>query len=258
MGFATLGLYFLYLAFRYNVFYVLTMAVDTKGDAYGRAMQHLSVGVYVAELCLIGLMAARGANGPTKLMVLLFVLTIIYQSYLNMVVAPLTNTLSDELMAEDEQEALAEAAAEGEAPIDGSSDGIMPKQHEGSSGYKILDRLLEHSKRGGFFAPFLFGGSKSNYPQLRQQLWEAFPGQPVPKLTEEVVKHAYHHPAINAKPPKLWIAEDKLGVSKQEVKDCKKVIAITDEGANFNEKGDIEWVQDSVRKSPIWKERIEY
>lgn len=90
------------------------MTVDTKGDAYGRAMQHLATGVYLSELCLIGLMAARGAQGPTALMVLLLILTIIYQTYLNMVLTPLTNTLSDELMAEHEEEALARASDEGE------------------------------------------------------------------------------------------------------------------------------------------------
>lgn len=234
------------------------MAVDTKGDAYGRALQHLSVGVYLAELCLIGLMAARGANGSTQLMVVLLILTVVYQTYLYLVLIPLANTLSDELMAEDEAEALAEANTQGDAPIDVSSSAVQPKQPNQSTGYKIADLFLDHGNRGGLFAPFLFHGSRSNYPRFRQELFGAFPGQPVPNLSDEIVQHAYHHPAITAKPPRLWIVRDELGVSEQEIKESKKVIDITDEGATFNEKGKIDWVQDNVREAPIWKERVEY
>ncbi|KAH0340249.1 DUF221-domain-containing protein, partial [Aureobasidium melanogenum] len=259
LGFAMLGIYFLYLAFRYNVFYVLTMALDTKGDAYGRALQHLSVGIYLAEICLIGLMGARGADGPAKLMVVLLVLTAIYQTYLNMILAPLTNTLSDKLMAENEEEALVQADEEGAtAPIDMGGNGVQPKQIAPYSNNKAANAFVEHFKRGGLFAPFLFNGSKSNYPALRRQLWDAFPGQPAPAIPEETLKHAYHHPAITAKPPKLWIVKDELGVSTQEIKETKKVIDISDEGARFNEKGKIEWDEDDVRKAPIWKDRVEY
>ncbi|TIA19856.1 DUF221-domain-containing protein [Aureobasidium pullulans] len=259
LGFAMLGIYFLYLAFRYNVFYVLTMAVDTKGDAYGRALQHLSVGIYLAEICLIGLMTAQGGEGPAKLMLILLILTVIYQTYLNMILAPLTNTLSDELMAENEEEALAHANDQGATvPIDVEGDGVQPKQAGPYFENKTANAVAAHFKRGGLFAPFLFNGSKSKYPALRRQLWDAFPGQPAPEIPEETLKHAYHHPAITAKPPTLWIVRDELGVSAQEIKETKKVIDISDEGARFNEKGKIEWDEDDLRQAPIWKPRVEY
>lgn len=240
------------------MFYVLSMSVDTKGDAYGRAMQHLSTGVYLAELCLIGLMSARGAKGPAQLMILLFILTIIYQVYLNLILTPLTTTLSDELMAEDEEEALAQASAEGEAPIDVSANGVQPKKLTGGTGNRTVDAILEHGKRGGLFAAYLFHGAKSKYPKLREQFWKAFPGEPVPKLTDKVVEHAYHHPAITAKVPKLWIVRDELGVSRQEVRECKRVVESTDEGAHFDEKGKVVWDQGSLRDAPIWEERVEF
>lgn len=277
LGFATLGLYFLYLAFRYNVFYVLTMAVDTKGDAYGLAMQHLVTGIYLAELCLIGLMAARGAKGPSQLMLLLFILTILYQIYLNAVLTPLTTTLSDELMAEDEETALAEARAEddSETTLD-SSPTVNPKQPLKSTSSRTLNALLTHFRTGGLFAPFLFHGSRSSYPTLHKDLRSAFPGKPIPNLSDEVLKHAYHHPAITAKAPKIWLVRDEVGISAEEIKACKraigeviggevtegviggKVIEVTDEGARFDEKGEIEWGRDSVRDVPIWRERVEF
>jgi hypothetical protein len=51
---------------------------------------------------------------------------------------------------------------------------------------------------------------------------------------------------------------DELGVSAQEIKETKKVIDISDEGARFNEKGKIEWDEDDLRQAPVWKPRVEY
>lgn len=255
------------------------MLVDTKGDAYGRAMQHLSVGkispintelpravltvkgVYLAELSLIGLMSARGAQGPALLMVLLLIITIVYQTYLNFTLTPLENILSDELMAKDEEEALTAARSQtGQAPIDTETpERVQPRAPLAPHDDSISSRLLAHRRKGGFFAPFLFNGSKSSYPQLRKQLWDEFPGQPAPKLDEKTIEHAFHHPSITAKVPKIWLARDDLGVSKEQVNASKKQgIDTTDEGASFNEKGEIVWDQDSVRQAPIFEDRIEY
>lgn len=266
LGFAFFGLSFLYLAFRYNVFYVLTMLVDTKGDAYGRAMQHLSTGVYLSEICLVGLMTAKGAQGPAKLMTLLFILTAIYQIYLNLVLTPLQATLSDELMAANEEEALAEAAQQnGSTPID-------PNEDEGASVHPraplaakkdeddtLLTRVLAHQHRGGLFAPFLFNGARSKYPTIRANLWDAFPGEPAPQIPDETIVHAYHHPSITAKAPVIWLAKDATGVSEQEVKELKALgIDASDEGARIDEKGRILWEEKSVREMPIWEERAEF
>jgi len=269
LGFATIGLYLLYIAFRYNVFYVLTMVVDTKGDAYGKAMQHLSVGVYLVELCLIGLFASGGGQGPANLMTLFFILTIIYHTYLNIVLSPLTNTLSDELMAEDEEEARGQISEDNDGGIvstiieaaQGStseSNGVQPRQAFKSPTAPVLSQASSHVRRGGFFAPFLFHGSRSSYPKIREQLRNEFPGQPIPQQSDEFADKAYQHPAINAKAPIIWLARDDLGVSKDEIKACKPWLAATDEGARFNEKGKIIWDQDNLRNAPLYEERKEF
>lgn len=51
--------------------------------------------------------------------------------------------------------------------------------------------------------------------------------------------------------------KDALRVLKQEVKDSKRIVDITDERAEFNEKGGIVCRQNSVRDAPIWKKRVE-
>lgn len=259
MGFATIGFYLLYLAFRYNVFYALTTAIDTKGDAYGRTMQHLVVGVYLTELCLIGLFAAGGGTGPLQFMVLLFILTILYQSYMNIVLTPLENTLSDDLMAEDEADARGEASPEtGGEQSEGSASDNGPRPSIEPTGSGWLGKLSAHRNRGGFFARYLFHGSRSSYPALRAQLRSEFLGRPLPPLPEDLARDAYFNPAVTAKTPKLWIVRDDIGISKEEVKKSEKVVEITDERARFDEKGYIIWDEGKVKEAPIWRERVEY
>lgn len=79
LGFAAIGLYLFYLAFRYNFLYKTGAGSDTKGLMYPRAMQQLFVGLYFAEVCIIGIFgigmgsAPQQAVGPLALMVILLV-----------------------------------------------------------------------------------------------------------------------------------------------------------------------------------------
>lgn len=207
-------------------------------------------------------MSARGAKGPALLMVVLLILTLVYQTYLNFALTPLENTLSDELMAEDEEEALSAARDQtNQAPIDTDAPNrVQPRAPLAAKpNDNIATRLLAHHKRGGLFSSFLFNGSRSQYPALRKKLWKEFPGQPAPHLDDTTIKHAFDHPSITAKLPKIWLARDELGISKEQIDASKKQgIDTTDEGASFNEKGNIVWEQDSVRKAPIFEDRVEY
>lgn len=204
---------------------------------------------------MIGLFAADAGNGPAKLMLLLFILTIVYQTYINVVLTPLYNTLSDELMAEDEAEARGHEGVE-DGGIQAAAPKIGDASKMGDDG--LMGKLSAHRSRGGFFAPFLFNGSKSSYPGMRRKLRAAFPGQPLPPISDEAAREAYFNPAITSKTPKLWIARDRIGISREEVKKSSKVVSITDEGADFDEKSRIVWNQQSLRDAPLWEERVEY
>jgi hypothetical protein len=45
----------IYVAYRYNMIYIFHTQIDTKGACYARALGQLMVGVYLAELCTLGL-----------------------------------------------------------------------------------------------------------------------------------------------------------------------------------------------------------
>jgi len=62
----------------------------------------------------------------------------------------------------------------------------------------------------------------------------------------------YHHPAVTAPVPVIWIPEDPLGISKEEVRDTKAVgnIKITDGGATLDEKNKMAWNEDPPDYEP--------
>ena len=106
LGFAAIGLYLFYFAFRYNLMFVSNVDIDTKGKIYPRALQQLFVGLYVAEFCLIGLFAIAsgssvGAVGPLILMIIMLVFTALYQLSLNAALGPLIDYLPRSMEAEE-------------------------------------------------------------------------------------------------------------------------------------------------------------
>jgi hypothetical protein len=62
----------------------------------------------------------------------------------------------------------------------------------------------------------------------------------------------YHHPAVTAPVPVIWIPEDPLGISKEEIRDTKAVgdIKITDGGATLDEKNKMAWSEDPPDYEP--------
>ena len=113
-----------WLVYRYNTLYVTKFRFDTGGLLYPTAINQLFTGLYVMELCLIGLFfLVRDAdnNGtaygtPCKIqgiiMIVVLILTFLYQWLLNGAFGPLLRylpiTLEDEAVMRDEEFARAQ------------------------------------------------------------------------------------------------------------------------------------------------------
>ena len=93
MGFATIGFYLVYLSYRYNLIYVYDSEVDTKGLLYPRALKQTLTGVYLAEICLLGLFGLGGSPGPVILMIILLVFTVLIHFSLSEALGPLLYNL---------------------------------------------------------------------------------------------------------------------------------------------------------------------
>ena len=252
MGFATIGLSLFYLAWRYNILFVTDNKLDTRGLIYPRALKQLFAGIYIAELCMIGIFGASTAFGPLVLMIIFLVFTALFHISLNNAINPLLYNLPRSLI-ESEDESLR---------IESQASSNLKNGHTNSEGEKSAAKPLDGpassapAKKPGFISKFLKPWNFDNYETMRNIVPEARFDIDSP-YTEEVEQNAYYPPAVNSRVPLLWIPEDPAGISKQEIRDTGKVIPITDEGCVLNDKNKLEWDTEGVRP-PLWEEKVYY
>ncbi|ORY65236.1 uncharacterized protein BCR38DRAFT_408957 [Pseudomassariella vexata] len=248
LGFATIGMSFFYLAYRYNVFFVTDTQIDTRGLIYPRALKQLFAGIYVAELCMIGLFGASVAIGPLVLMIIFTVFTALFHVTINSALDPLLYNLPRSLEYEEEslRNELGSAASANNGFENGASGG----------GKELPTAASETGKKPNLFAKFFKPWVHCDYAAMRKLVpREAFDANNL--YTAEIERYAYYPPSVTSATPLLWIPEDAAGISKQEVRDTGKVIPITDEGCILNDKNKLEWDTEVVRP-PVWEEKIYY
>ncbi|PYH88204.1 DUF221 domain protein [Aspergillus ellipticus CBS 707.79] len=229
LGFAFMGLYLVYQAYRYNFLFVYDLRIDTKGLVYPRALQHLLTGIYLADVCLIGLFAIKGAIGPLVIMVIFLIATVLAHISLNEALEPLYTFLPRTLDVEEEAQ---------QAKLEAQAHALDPR----------LAGKWEAAWK--WFHPNLY----RDYAALRGKV----PRDHVEiRYTEKERNNAYYEPCITARTPTIWIPRDKWGFSQREVLDTDPTIPITDEGAHLNERNRIVWDKYDP-KLPLWELKILY
>ncbi|GAB7361728.1 hypothetical protein MBLNU230_g1775t1 [Neophaeotheca triangularis] len=249
LGFAAIGLFLFYFAYRYNLLFVSNAKVETMGLIYPRALQQLFVGLYIAEVCLIGMFAIRsasgvGAVGPLIIMVLMLIFTALYHVSLNSALTPLLNYLPKSLAAEERSLLEAERAHNGVGNGE-YVDGVEKTMDSQSSSTT--------RKRPNFFTKWLRPDIHADYRTMRHLV----PNEVEITYDERTERDAYFHPAIASVTPLLWIPRDPVGISRQEVRDTSRVIPITDEGAFLDEKNKVVWDAEDGRP-PIYQDPVYY
>jgi hypothetical protein len=225
---------------------VVKTSIDTQGRAYAKALQQLTVGVYTAELSLIGLFSIsvkrHGASkGPLILMVLFSVLTVVFHRVMHQNLNPLTKTLPSSIVHRSELDPSQGDDGEEQDPLLG---GTNPRELP--------------SGLGGFFFKFFEPQKYASFETNYKHLIKTSLGEPVPALSEEQEKKAYLPPAQTSNMSTIWIAKDDLGVSKHEIESLSKDLAVTDEGAWVDAKGKVKFDENDLRKLPIWKDTVYY
>ncbi|KAH8911362.1 DUF221-domain-containing protein [Coniochaeta sp. PMI_546] len=268
LGWASVAMGLFYLAWRYNVLFVTDTQIDTRGLIYPRAMKQLFTGIYLAEICMIGLFGVSVAVGPIVLMVIFLVFTVLFHISLNSALNPLLYNLPQSLLAEEESRRLDTEAAggvdHGQPAHNGSNGannghGISHLPSADSTAKDVREAQTMHTpsgKKPNFIVKFLKPWLYSDYLALR-----ALVPQGVLDYnnlySDEASHNAYYPPTVTSAAPLLWIPSDPAGISKQEVAHTSKVIPITDEGCELNEKGKLVWDRENTRP-PVWEEKIEY
>ncbi|KAK6860523.1 hypothetical protein PG995_004159 [Apiospora arundinis] len=258
MGFAAIGLSLYYFSYRYNLLFVIQPKVDTKGQAYTLALQHLLTGVYIAELALIGIFGLRKATGPSVLLAVLFIATIVYNVLMNKYLAPLEKYLPAELASDPngnhETTPLLSSAEEGQAPHQSHIQRLGERAHVPP---KVVDPIAR------FFEPRI----STSYQALKKWLAEGDPSYEddydstaaAPEYSEEDLRKAYLNPALTSPTPVIWLAKDRIGATANEIRESEgKGLKATDQGAWLDAKGRVRWSVEDVGEVPIWKEKVRY
>jgi hypothetical protein len=270
LGFATLGFLFIYLAARYNTFFVYTNNVNTTGLAYGKVLQQIITGVYIGQVCLLGLFAINQAFGPLVITAVQIGVTAVYHALMRNTLKPMYQYLPESYDSTDDgkgpkmlfnqadQDSYNRDHADGIPPTSNAPRGEQFSGPEPSKkptiGSRISTLLKPLTLR--LFNPLTHKShatAKSLVPQAHQ---------PVDYL-QETADNAYLNPAITAEAPRLWYVRDDLGISAREVENTRNAVGnnvtVTDEWAHFNEKGKIVWEgENEIEKQPLWDGRVYY
>ncbi|CEP20777.1 RSN1 [Cyberlindnera jadinii] len=272
--FASVGFFLIYLAYLYNLTYTFQESPDARGIHYPRAMFQTLVGVYLGEVCLLGLFAVSKAWGPLVIVAILLGFTTFLHTNLNEAFDHLLTVVPVDTMK----------------PLDGVSDtpsyrhhndswaprdsGLYDKsllssvRHDSSflsppvNAFEMgdLSRLSVEYARHGSSVPLLADGDEklippapfwkrfllphiyASYKVSKTRLPDIYQFKDPSEETDAVkLQHAYDYPAVSAKCPILWIPRDPLGLSTIEIEKLKGVVDIRDEHSEFNEKGKVVW-----------------
>ncbi|CAI6336929.1 unnamed protein product [Periconia digitata] len=297
LGFATVGMGLIYVAYRYNMIYVFATQIDTKGACYARALGQLMVGVYLAELCTLGLFGIGIGNsvssvGPVVLQIVLIIATVVFHISLKKKLRPLVETLPLNLLRESEHTAHDDKAEKG---LNTEQNGMHPRYVEAQrngNGYSKMNGQESFKQDGLTSARYRDWSATRNTHAARNDIGEdshtenqsllkrIFMPQaqsaaslsaslvsrfrhPVPTYTEQEARQAYLHPALTEEPPVIWLPRDSLGISRKEVEELQSDLGeygvnATDEGAILNGKGKVEWTEDSATEAPLWERKVIY
>ncbi|RYO80242.1 hypothetical protein DL764_009916 [Monosporascus ibericus] len=257
LGFAAAGLALYYFSYRYNFFFVVQPKIDTKGQAYALALQHLLTGVYIGQLALAGLFALRQATGPTVIVAALFIATVIYNALMNRYLTPLEQFLPTELVHASE-------ADQESAPLLRSDDDVEAQEesHIQRLGRRahVSPGLARHAlgPLASILEPRVFASYEAMRSWLRKGDYHALV-EDTPQYKEQDLSKAYLNPALTSPTPLIWLARDPIGFSGNEVRENEKYkLKASDQGAWLDSSGKVRWNTEDFSKVPIWKEKVKY
>ncbi len=215
----SMGTFGLFLfVFSYNLLYVSTFPYDTGGLLYPTALKQLFTGVYIKEICLIGLFSSirdYSGNltglGQAVIMTVVTFSTVIYQFLLAKAFARGLEYLPASMQTSDKEE----------------KKGKSKQQLMGALGY--LHQILKACQ---------------NCIIVSQETAHDLQGSVFELIRNQIT--TFNHRAFNmnktydSRIPVVWIPKDKLGISGNEIanaRDHVQDIEISDSLAELNMKG---------------------
>lgn len=286
--FSALAFGVVYIAYLHNLLFVVRPS-DGRGIYYPRAIFQTFVGLYLGEVCLLGLFVVAKSWGPLVLQAILIGVTVFVHVTLSSAFEPLLTTLPRNLLVNNPSEEVgpeqAEFGYEGEgialqemkgqeelSPVDrgsvssagvGVGEAAAPTtSHQnleakpGKFGKHVGKPLQKMSWATQYFKPHIY-----LEPTLvqREFLTSRFRVAP-PPLPADVEAGAYSDPAETAENPLVWIPTDPWGLSTHEV------ATLREGGINVDNQGTWIEIDQEKKKSkiltdtnvPIWTKPYTY
>ncbi|KAG7408789.1 putative membrane protein [Fusarium oxysporum f. sp. rapae] len=239
-----------YVAYRYNVLYVAKADVDTRGLIYLQALKELLSDVYLAEICLVGMLIVSKAARPAFLMAVLLALLAKIPNPLLYSVPPslqFQDNLIDRSQPQNEEDGQAQ-------------NGVGPNSTVASKS-KLTSKLGARAtggdrKKATSVSKWLKAWIYADYATVGQLMHhEDRKGLEHHQVAE---LHAYFPPSVTSRAPFLWVtAVGDAGISKQEIFHMEEAMPISNKGCKLNDKNQIQ--RDTEEPRPRdWCEKIDY
>lgn len=197
---------------------------DTGGQLYPTALKQLFTGVYVMELCLIGLFLSIRDDqgvftgiGQAVVMMMATALTVIYQVLLGNIFSSILKYLPA-------------------FPKDREDEGGESKGNHSSA------PALDHLRHLGYTCYGWMRPSKEVPRDLQESVDELARNE-----LDVTDRRGYKHEAADHRSPVVWIPKDELGISEDEIAYARNYvpdIRISNEFADLDVKGRLEISQD--------------
>lgn len=239
-----------YLAYLHNLIFTVTPS-EGRGIYYPRALNQTFVGLYIGEVCLLGLFVFGTAWGPVVFQALLIAATVFVQVTLKEAFEPMLFSLPRNLLRdtsvklpETENQLLLgpnesiilqdmKQATEKERLNSVDSVAVPTSSHtalgdDSSPSHRGSRHDLSYIK--SYFMPHLY---LTPYILQSKFLGHKFKVPP-PPISEEVESVAYAHPCVSAPNPVVWVPKDPFGLSDIETENLRvNDINATNQGAWF-------------------------
>lgn len=279
LAFAAITFGLIYLAYLHNLMFVQGQT-DGRGMYYCRALYQTFTGLYLGEVCMLGLFAVAKAWGPLVLMAILIAATVFVQIVMQKAFAPLQQSLPRDLMHhnaadpfKDESNHLQSSISNGQVTSGTSEKSINQVRSEegltedrengtGSSDGKFASRINPTKKIGVFtryFLPHRYLTPGTIQSQFLPELYH----ERLPELSDNEEASAFCNPAVNAENPVVWFARDPYGLSTVEVDKLRAHdVNATDVGSVYeiNEKKKKAAIVANGRldEIPVWEKPVMY
>lgn len=259
--FGAFTMFMVYIAYCHNLVYCLGFAPDGRGMYYRNAVSETMIGIYLGQICILGIAVFGKGWGAIVLAVIGLVVTILWHLHLNKTYHHQLKYVSMDAMRPLDgitDTPSAKGPTEYVAKVVNKSRGHASKtnlllEHQenkdlkqelqedvGNQATQIVPLLADRDfKEIGFYNPlvryFRFD-IFANFRHAKTDLPPDYYDDPAPEADD---RHAYDSPLALAKCPGVWIPRDPMGLSDIEVARLATAVEASNKNAAFNEKGEI-------------------